>query len=405
MAKPVILTTVGHYLPGFKAGGIISCVANIVNHLHHDFDFRIVTRDRDLGDTGPFPRLTPGAWQKTGNAQVRYLPPGEDSARRLRNLLAETPHDLIYLNSFFDPLSVKVLLNRKLGLLGRAPILLCPQGEFAAPSLSQKHLKKAVFLRFARLFGLYGPVMWHASSPAEASDIATVMGVAGNRIRMASQLPPIVDDESAETPVAPVPAKSGGLRVVFLSRISPEKNLDFALKVLRKVQVKVDFDIIGPIEKVDYWAQCEVLLKELPSHVVARSLGPVKSTDVLRTLRNYDLMFFPSSSESYGQVIAESLTSGTQVLISTNTPWRDLESKGLGWDLPLDNPDSFVRVIEAVGSRDAAARGLTRKATMEAMKRFSAESSAVKDIRNLFTTTILNKTGCGTISAPVMSEL
>jgi hypothetical protein len=35
--KPTVLIFVGYHLPGFKGGGIISCVANIVNHLQHDF--------------------------------------------------------------------------------------------------------------------------------------------------------------------------------------------------------------------------------------------------------------------------------------------------------------------------------------------------------------------------------
>jgi len=49
--KLIILTFVGYYLPGYKAGGPIRTVANMVERLGNDFQFKIVTADRDLGDT------------------------------------------------------------------------------------------------------------------------------------------------------------------------------------------------------------------------------------------------------------------------------------------------------------------------------------------------------------------
>ncbi len=48
--KKVILCFVSYYLPGFKSGGPLRTIANMVDHLAPDFDFWIVTRDRDLGD-------------------------------------------------------------------------------------------------------------------------------------------------------------------------------------------------------------------------------------------------------------------------------------------------------------------------------------------------------------------
>jgi hypothetical protein len=45
-------------------------------------------------------------------------------------------------------------------------------------------------------------------------------------------------------------------------------------------------------------------------------------------------------------VIAECLTSGTPVLISTETPWRNLEADGLGWDVDLTQMGHFVEIIE-----------------------------------------------------------
>jgi hypothetical protein len=49
-----VLVLVGTYLPGYKAGGPLRSIANLVATLGLEFHFRIVTLDRDLGDKLPF---------------------------------------------------------------------------------------------------------------------------------------------------------------------------------------------------------------------------------------------------------------------------------------------------------------------------------------------------------------
>jgi len=45
-------------------------------------------------------------------------------------------------------------------------------------------------------------------------------------------------------------------------------------------------------------------------------------------------------------VILKTLCTGCPVLISDQTPWRDLEEKGVGWDLPLSKPEMFRQVLQ-----------------------------------------------------------
>ena len=52
--KTKVLVFVGHYLPGFKSGGILRSVENSINYLCDEFDFFIVTRNHDIGDTTPY---------------------------------------------------------------------------------------------------------------------------------------------------------------------------------------------------------------------------------------------------------------------------------------------------------------------------------------------------------------
>lgn len=346
LQKPIVLIIIGNYLPGFKAGGIIRSVENTINHLHEEFDFRIVTRDRDLGDKEPYGDIKTNQWQQVGNASVYYLHSSSETFGHIRHILLNTHYNALYLNSFFDALTIKALISRKLQKTNTGPIILTPRGEFAWASLSQKYVKKYIFIMLAKLVGLYNDVIWHASSEFEAKDIMDVMKVDSDMVRIAFDLPTKQHKGSTFGQKSRQPSGAEQLRVVFLSRISPEKNLDYALKVLSKVTAKIKFDIYGTIENKAYWDECQQLISMLPDNISVNYGGSVKHNDVIETLSKYDLFLFPSGGEAYGHVIAESLISGTQVLVSTNTPWRNLAEKKLGWDIDLNDDKSFVTVIE-----------------------------------------------------------
>ena len=102
----------------------------------------------------------------------------------------------------------------------------------------------------------------------------------------------------------------------------------------------------GPAENEAYWEECQGLISQLPGNVKVSYLGRVDGNQVVEVFSRYDLFLFPTGGEAYGHVIAECLTSGTPVLISTETPWRNLQGDGLGWDIDLVSDNSFVEVIE-----------------------------------------------------------
>jgi glycosyltransferase involved in cell wall biosynthesis len=108
----------------------------------------------------------------------------------------------------------------------------------------------------------------------------------------------------------------------------------------------VRFDIYGPAKNATYWKECQELIGQLPANVIVNYLGSVNPNQVVHIFSRYDLFLFPTGGEAYGHVIAECLTSGTPVLISTETPWRNLQDDGLGWDIDLAQEDSFVDIIE-----------------------------------------------------------
>ena len=67
-----VLVCAASYLPGYKSGGPIRSIANMVAHLSSYFDFYVVTKDRDATDTESYPGVTPNRWYRVGNARVLY---------------------------------------------------------------------------------------------------------------------------------------------------------------------------------------------------------------------------------------------------------------------------------------------------------------------------------------------
>jgi len=342
-----IMAFVGSYLPGYRAGGPLRSIANMVDQLSDDFEFWIVTLDRDLGDTSPYADIQPNQWQRVGVAMVYYLSPENCTVRGMAKLIKNTPYDALYLNSFFSPIfTIKPLLARRFGWLPNKPVIVAPRGEFSTGAIKLKYLKKYVYVQIAKLFQLYDNVTWHASSAYEAQDIVRVMNESPAAIHVALNLP---IRASSNAPIdASIQLKTDGadVRIVFLSRIAPKKNLDYALRVLCKVKACVIFDIYGPAEDTDYWKSCKELMKQVPANVSVNYLGSVHPEQVASIFSHYDLFFFPTRGENYGHVIAEALSVGTAVLLSDQTPWRDLQTDRVGWDIPLEDRDRFVSVID-----------------------------------------------------------
>ena len=70
-----ILIIMGRYLPGYKDGGPIRSIKNLTDYLGNEYNFKILTCDRDHGDEGPYPNIKVNGWNRVGNADIYYVPP------------------------------------------------------------------------------------------------------------------------------------------------------------------------------------------------------------------------------------------------------------------------------------------------------------------------------------------
>jgi glycosyltransferase involved in cell wall biosynthesis len=379
------------YLPGYRAGGPIRTVANLIGQLGAELDFRVVTRDRDLGDERRYEGVEVRKWVEVAGARVLYVTPGLRGLLSIPGICRRTPHDLVYLNSLFSRLTVVYLLARLAGIVPRAPVLLAPRGECAPAALTIKGRRKKAFLTVMSALRGFDGITWHASAEHERHDIETLLnshgalewsrGVLLGAVLIAPDL--TVRQEDGVPPLAP--KQPGSCRLVFLSRISRMKNLRAALLFLAATP-GATLDIYGPAEDSAYWAEC---LRDIEAHALddrVRYRGAVKPTEVGGILAAYDFLLLPTLGENFGHVIAESLVAGTPVILSDRTPWNSLEAHGAGWSISLEDEARWRSTLASCVQMDAAVHEQMRRAARTHGAAQAHSGDAIEANRALFNT-------------------
>ncbi len=348
MKKPTVLIFASYYWPGFKAGGPIRSIDNMIQHLGSEFRFLLVTRDRDLGDTKPYTRIERDQTVVNRMEYVHHLAPEEQTFSKIRRFIFKVQPDVMYFNSFHDPeFTVRPLILHRFGLLPRnISLIVAPRGEFAPGALALNNLKKRVFFHTVHLLRLYQGLIWQASSVHEEKDIRDRWGKAVE-ICISPNLPPKYSSPPKTSARNARSIKTPGrLSMVCVARVARNKNISGALRILKDIKADVEFTIYGPLEDNVYWDECQSLIQALPQNVSVRYQGEVNPQKVVEIMSNYDLFFFPTHGENFGHVILEALLAGCPLLLSDQTPWRGLSSKKIGFDVSLSRPDKFQIAIE-----------------------------------------------------------
>lgn len=341
-----ILILIDHFLPGNKAGGPVKTIFNLISRLSDDYIFYIFTSDKDLGDKFSYKNIQLNRWIKFENYNIFYSKI-VFKVIYLFHYIHFFKIDLIYLNSFFSYKStLNILLLLSIGVFRDKKILIAPRGEFSDGALSLKSYKKKLYLKVIKLLKIPSYLVFHASTELESLDIKKIFGD-GTKVLIANDLADLPLYTLSEVERNHSNRSQKILSMVFLSRISRMKNLDFVLKILGKTRTFINLDIYGPIEDVIYWNECKLIISNLPENVKVKYWDSVDPTDVQIVFSHYDVFFFPTRGENFGHVIIESLLAGCPVLLSDTTPWNSIHESGCGWNISLFEEQKFIDTIES----------------------------------------------------------
>jgi len=333
--KKKILVFTDWYEPGFKAGGPIQSCRNFVAAMGDPFELAILTSDRDLGDLQPYPGVVTNEWTRTkdGHARIWYSATEKLTPATIRRLTDLVAPDYIYLNSLYSYRFTLIPLWLKFRGKLSGNVVIAPRGMLHAGALQFKSAKKKFFIKVLNAMGLPRKLVFHATDEQERKDIARYFPTA----QKIAVLPNFPKMEAVEW--KPLSKRPGELRCVFISRLAPKKNLLFLLTLLKQFPKDniLRLTLRGDIEDRNYWEKCLAAIDELPSHISVSYEGPVPNEAVMSVLQQHHLFVLPTLGENFGHAIFEAFLAGLPVLISDKTPWRELQQKKTGIDLPLES--------------------------------------------------------------------
>jgi glycosyltransferase involved in cell wall biosynthesis len=336
--KPRILIFIDWYKPGFKAGGPIRSISNLVDQLYDKAELFIITSNCDYLENTPYNSIKTDEWNTIDNAQVFYLSKNNTNAKRIKKLIEEVKPDGVYCNSLFSYYFslLPIYIAKKL----KIRTVLAVRGMLSKGSLGVKSRKKTFFLRSAKFIGYFNNVIFHATTNEEKNDIENAFGK-DSTIIVANNL-----SQKKSITFIKKHKNSNELKLVSVARISPEKNTLYALECLKYCKNNIAFDIYGPIYNQEYWGKCKIAINQLPKNVIVNYKGVLNHDDLDTSLTNYHALFLPSTGENFGHIIIEAMINSCVPIISDKTPWKDLESQKIGFDIPLENKQLFAEKID-----------------------------------------------------------
>ncbi|MDF2448136.1 MAG: group 1 glycosyl transferase [Bacteroidota bacterium] len=346
--KKTILILCDWFLPGYLAGGPIQSVATLTEHLAENFHFKIITTDRDFKSKAPYENVKINEWTRFLGREVYYVSPENMKPDFILKLIKSVPHDVIYLNSLFSKLfAIYPLKWKRTGHI-KSKIVLAPRGMLRDAALNVKPIKKTLFLIYAKLVGLFKGVHWQSTLREETDEIRRRIG-ASVQISEVSNLP-VTSKE-----ISFLKKDKGHLKLCFIARIVNIKNLNFAIDLLHETNnCTIEFDIFGPKEDEAYWKICETNAKFLPDSVLMNYCGVLQPGKIGATLSRYHALLLPTQTENFGHIIVQSLQTGRPVIISDQTPWKDLKDHNVGFDISLKNKYGFVEAVHTLAQMGQA---------------------------------------------------
>lgn len=367
--------------PSVRSGGPARTAEAILTSLGAEFDFSVITSAYDFASSKEMPEVRSDHWCEIFGAKVWYMSERRPPPFRLLQLIRSRDPQLVCLNSLWNARFSIFPLLTILASRMEVPVLLSPHGELSPGALRTRPWRKRFVICAYRALRINRRVSWHASTEMERADIRRVFGPTV-RCRVAVNLRS--DLAPAQRLARKTPEPLAPIRAVFLSRITPKKNLDGLLRALSLVQTDIELTIAGPIDEPSHWSVCRQLIEALPENAVARIHGPVAPAKVVDFLGGFDLFLLPTHGENFGHVILEALAAGLPVIVGSDTPWQQAEAEHAGWLVNSDSPPELARLIDRFATLTPAERAVMSESATRLAAKVLGRSEGVEAHRQMF---------------------
>ncbi|KRT15845.1 hypothetical protein ASU31_12740 [Pedobacter ginsenosidimutans] len=193
----------------------------------------------------------------------------------------------------------------------------------------------------------------HATSIQEKRDILEIITprsitVIPNLVNLTSEVPSIKYQVSSRNNL-----NSPSFKLIFLSRIEKKKGLELLFDALSLLDIDWQLTIAGSGKK-EYVADLQVKAQRLKLDHRINWIGQVSDQNKYGLMAKHDLLVLTSYNENFANVVIESLSVGTPVLISDRVGLSDYVcEQQLGWVCALEANDIKEKLITSYRAQEA----------------------------------------------------
>lgn len=326
------------YWPLYKAGGPVQSLYNLAALFQDELDVYFISLEKDIDGTRADYPLVLDKWNK-GRNQEKIFCTSVITPVLINRLLKEIKPDVVMINGMFHWHTT--LFGIICGKINNLKIIISPRGMLQEWGLQRGRLKKALFLKVVKALLGKGAV-WHATDQQEKEDINKIFGPQ-QHVSIASNIPRSLSPYST----IPYPDQHGKIKLVFLSLISPNKNLHLIIDAMKRCDQRITLDIYGPIIDEVYWAGCQKLMA---GYANVTYKGAVPPWQVPQLIQRYHFFVLPTQGENFGHAIFDALASSVPVIISTHTPWKNIEASKAGRYVDIESKYPLNEIMDQLSA-------------------------------------------------------
>lgn len=240
---------------------------------------------------------------------------------------------IVHIHAWWNLISIFSCL---IALMMKASVVVSPRGMITKYSQNNRH--KFIKSLFHNLLGkfLLQRCYVHVTSELEKQDILEI--VVPKSIHIISNIVelPLTKDLEKITNNSKLNIKNP-YKILFLSRIEEKKGLELLFEALAKFKENWSLSIAGSGTNIyiDSLVQLSINLN-IDSKI--NWIGQISNDQKFKVLANHNLLALTSYNENFANVVIESLSVGTPVLISNKTGlYSYVRDKNLGWVCELNS--------------------------------------------------------------------
>lgn len=279
--------------------------------------------------------------------------------------------DVLHIHSVWSYPSVTAM---RFSIYNNIPFFLSPRSSLYVLSLKRSFLKKKIFKLFVLDKLVNKAAGIHVTEEKEMRDVLLQYPEA--RVVCSSHG---VEAESPTNIPREEAAKILNLDknfkyALFLSRVHPRKNVDKLLDAWQEVSKGAsDWKLViaGPCS--------ESYKRKLMGNVVSNNvifLPMVTGVEKQLLLEFSDFFVLPSEFENFGMAVAEALSSGLPVIVTSNSPWLEIETIKAGFLVEPNVEEIKIALIKVISLEAGKLKRMGRNGKEYVESKFSWKCQA-----------------------------